>query len=191
LLQLLHRELEDQSVCADPVKVKGPNKDTTEPCVGPMQNKTYLQVYNCDFIRPPKPERFARAMKQIYRPSFVLSHFIHYSTVTSDMAQSYSDFKRANPDKEWLMDVHSKQWEKKAPDMFMDETTQGALIHARSVLPHETRRRSAEWYVQLACYVTSTLGDSPFYSSVCLTSSLPRSNTHTHAAFWSQSSPVW
>jgi hypothetical protein len=111
-----------------------------------MKNKTFLQVYNCDFIRPPKPERFARAMKQIYRPSFVLSHFVHYSTVTAAMAMAYTELKELNNGEEPLMDIHGSDWESQSPEMFMNELTEGALIHARSILPHETRRRSAECY---------------------------------------------
>ena len=141
-----NRDLEDQSVCVDHVKVHGPNKDKTEPCVGPMKNKTFLQVYNCEFIRPPKPERFARAMKQIYRPSFVLSHFVHYSTVTAAVAAPYTELKKQANGKEPLMKVNTTRWEKQQPERFMNELTEGALVHARSVLPHETRRRSAECY---------------------------------------------
>jgi hypothetical protein len=109
-----------------------------------MKNKTFLQVYNCEFIRPPKPERFARAMKQIYRPSFVLSHFVHYSTVTEPMAVPYSELKNRTKGREPLMYIHKSGWEKTQPEKFMDELTEGALVHARSVLPHDTRRRSAE-----------------------------------------------
>jgi Glycosyltransferase family 92 len=63
-----------------------------EPCVVPRRNETFLRVYNCNYIRPPIPDRFARAMKQIYRPSFVYSHFVHYSTVTAPMARYYKDW---------------------------------------------------------------------------------------------------
>ena len=109
-----------------------------------MKNKTFLQVYNCEYIPPPKPHRFHRAMKQIYRPSFVLSHFVHYSTVTTAMDQSYSDFKLKHPDQEPTMKIHGRDWESKSPEMFMNEITEGVLVHARSVLPQETKRRSAE-----------------------------------------------
>ena len=51
-------------------------------CLTKSDAKTYLETYNCEYIKTPKPERFARAMKQLYRPNFVLSHFVHYSTVT-------------------------------------------------------------------------------------------------------------
>jgi hypothetical protein len=140
----VYRDLQDQSGCVDPVEVKGPNKFKTEPCAGPMKNKTFLQVYNCEFIRPPKPERFARAMKQIYRPSFVLSHFVHYSTVTTPMGMPYYELKESVQGEEPLMKIHNSGWENAQPEKFMDESTEGTLVHARSVLPHDTRRRSAE-----------------------------------------------
>ena len=45
------------------------------------------------------------------------------------------------------MDIHGSKWEREQPEMFMNELTEGALLHARSVLPHDTRRRSAECYL--------------------------------------------
>jgi hypothetical protein len=63
-----------------------------DPCVVPRQNETFLKVYNCNYIRPPLPDRFARAMKQIYRPSFVYGHFVHYTTVTAPMATYYKNW---------------------------------------------------------------------------------------------------
>ncbi|KAL7549697.1 hypothetical protein ACHAWF_012964 [Thalassiosira exigua] len=55
---------------------------THNQCLAKSDNRTYLETYNCEYIRSPKPDRFERAMKQFYRPDFVLSHFVHYSTVT-------------------------------------------------------------------------------------------------------------
>lgn len=78
---------------------------THNQCLTKKAENTYLETYNCEYIKSPKPERFARAMvrndfcafcyimpkpqhsiiliqKQMYRPDFVLSHFVHYSTVT-------------------------------------------------------------------------------------------------------------
>mmetsp|Transcript_18108 Transcript_18108/g.41727 ORF Transcript_18108/g.41727 Transcript_18108/m.41727 type:complete len:787 (+) Transcript_18108:230-2590(+) len=140
--------LKDQSVCVEPSDI--PKKSLldlpVEPCVGPMKNKTFLQLYNCDYIRPPKPTRFKRAMKQIYRTSFVLSHFVHYSSVTVDMEESYNDFilKNSDPDpKKALQDFRQGLGRSSGSEMFMNEMTHGALVHARSVLPYESRRRSA------------------------------------------------
>ena len=137
---------EDQSTCKDPIRPRGPNADKTEPCIGPLQNEPILSVYNCDFIRPPKPDRFARAMKQLYRPDHVLSHFVHYSTVTADIAQTFSELRKTS-DEEFFPFVHSSTWVRRSPEIFLNELTQGALIHARSVLPHETMRKTVECFL--------------------------------------------
>ncbi len=135
---LSSRTLEDQTVCTDLIK-SGKTKLPVEPCVGPMKNKTFLQVYNCDYIRPPKPVRFDRAMKQIYRTSFVLFHFVHYSTVTT-YTRTSSDFQKHRPNE----DPKKYSRRSKSHELYMDEMTQGVLLHARSLLPHETMSRSAE-----------------------------------------------
>lgn len=78
-------------------------------------------------------------MKQIYRPEYVLSHFVHYSLVTTDTARYYAD----TPVNE---SSYRRNIFNSAPstEVFLDELTQGTLIHTRSVLPHETKRRSSE-----------------------------------------------
>lgn len=89
----------------------------------------FLDLFNCDSVKPPKPPRCFSDMKQIYQPEFILSHFIHYSIVTRDIARLYQ------PD-----DPH---WNRK-PSMkekgltFLNEFSEGTLLHARSILPHET-----------------------------------------------------
>jgi len=157
--------LKDQLVCADPNNTPEKTSELpVEPCVGPMKNKTFLQVYNCDFIPPPKPKRFSRAMKQIYRPSFVLSHFVHYSVVTTDMSQSYSDFMQnhTNEDYRSVLREYRRVHVREKAEMFMNELTQGVLVHARSVLPHETRRRSAQCLVgsKYNCVLGYLCGDN-------------------------------
>ena len=44
--------------------------------------KSYLATYNCEPTTHPKPQWAWRARKQLYRPDFVLNHFVHYSLVT-------------------------------------------------------------------------------------------------------------
>lgn len=76
-------------------------------CLVPRRNETILRVYNCQYVKPPLPDRFSRAMKQIFRPAFVQSHFVHYSTVTRDMAMYHSqkpdhgNYTRKIQDYEW------------------------------------------------------------------------------------------
>lgn len=133
-------------MCKDPTGAKNERYPNTDACIGPKRDETFLGVYNCEYIRPPKPSRFARARKQIYQPSYVWSHFVHYSTVTADYAETYAQFQQ-NPKsngKKFVSHANGPTWEKRYPDVFVDELNIGALIHARSVMPHETRRRSAE-----------------------------------------------
>jgi hypothetical protein len=131
-----NRVLEDQSTCVDPVVAKGGNRNKIESCIGPKRGETFLNMYNCDFIRPTKPDRFGRAMKQIYRTSYVLSHYVHYSTVTTDVAQTYKEFMQmphSDPN-DYIPFVHDEIWEQRTPSIFVDELTQGALVHARTIV---------------------------------------------------------
>ena len=61
------------------------------PCLVPRSNETFLSVYNCDSVKPPRPRGYHTNMKQIYRPDTVLSHFVHYSPVTRSIAEYYRD----------------------------------------------------------------------------------------------------
>jgi hypothetical protein len=160
------RVLSDQSTCIDPVALtaRNPNRDKTEPCIGKRANETFLKLYNCEFIRPPKPERFARAMKQIYRPDHVLSHFVHYATVTVDVAQTYDEFRKEasvttsnNKNTSMMRTYMPHVHDSRGAELFLNELTEGALVHTKSVLPHESRRRSAE------CYYKSKVGCSIGY----------------------------
>ena len=126
--------VDDPNICYNPQKVK--SRLPTEACIVPRHNETFLRVYNCDYIRPPRPERFARAMKQIYRPAFVKSHFVHYSTITADIVRYYRD----TPDKSrFTRRVSAREW----GDAFLDELAEGVLVHTKSVLPYETMARNA------------------------------------------------
>lgn len=120
----------------------------TDACIEPRTNETYLHTYNCEYIRPPKPQRFERARKQIYRPAYVWSHYVHYSTVTADYAETYDHFTQYHNSKDkFLSSARGPNWKRLHPEVFADELNQGGLIHARSVMPHETRRRSSECYL--------------------------------------------
>jgi len=80
-------ESQDPNVCT---KQNDERADTVgAPCLVPRKNETFLHVYNCDEVRAPRPSRFFTNMKQIYRPDFVLSHFVHYTVATKSMAEYY------------------------------------------------------------------------------------------------------
>lgn len=129
--------LENQQACGNPVTERFLEGLTPERCLVPRRNETYLKVYNCDSIKPPRPERFQRAMKQLYRPDYVLSHFVHYSTVTKFTAQYFDPHD--NPTS--YMGPNSLKFDP-SKEIFVDELKEGTLIHARSVMPKETMFRN-------------------------------------------------
>ena len=51
-------------------------------CLQKDSNTSFLRAYDCEPTPLPKPDYGWRAKKQLFRPSFVLNHFVHYSTVT-------------------------------------------------------------------------------------------------------------
>lgn len=77
-------------------------------------------------------------MKQIYRPSFVLSHFVHYSTITKAIVKYYQEFVLANQTHKFTRQVRDGEW----GDAFFDEVHWGTLIHTKTVLPYETMTRT-------------------------------------------------
>eukprot|EP00804_Cyclotella_cryptica_P012123 CCRYP_009834-RC/>CCRYP_009834-RC protein AED:0.07 eAED:0.07 QI:207/1/1/1/0.66/0.57/7/247/796 len=102
-------------------------------CLSKKEENTYLETYNCEYIKSPKPDRFARAMKQIYRPDFVLSHFVHYSTVTTDLATERQHTKGV-----FVQDITTNEKTERFVD---DEQNEGVLIHAKTTVPAETFSR--------------------------------------------------
>lgn len=109
-------------------------KSGKSPCVTRAKNETFLRTYNCEYIKSPKPSRFQRAMKQIYRPSYVLSHFVHYSTVNTDLAKTKAETKGAYSRKPSRIDNNER---------FVDEINEGVLVHAKTKTPDETVDRKS------------------------------------------------
>lgn len=126
-------ELADDNLCSTSRHI--PHSE--DSCIAPRSNETFLKVYNCDFMPPPRPERFSRAMKQIYKPAFVQQHFVHYSAVTGDMSTYYQDLSAAQQ-ANFTKGPHESAW----GDVFLDDVTEGVLIHAKTVLPFEMVTRS-------------------------------------------------
>ena len=105
-------------------------------CLVQNDNYTFLQTYNCEYIKSPKPERFQRAMKQIYRPEYVLSHFVHYSTITTDLART----KDQSIDKKYDKYVQTSD---PRTERFVDEINEGVLVHTKSIVPEEAVTRES------------------------------------------------
>lgn len=72
------------------------------------------------------------AEKQLYRPDYVLQHFIHYSSVTILSQMSKSEFQKAGFD--WL-----KTGIKPDPNSrFSDEIREATMIHTKAVARQDT-----------------------------------------------------
>lgn len=99
------------------------------------QNYTMLQAYNCDRQKPGEKKERMPAEKQIYRPDYVLHHFIHYSTVTvmsnmnrEDVEKSGHKWKPGNP----FPDPLSR---------FGDENNEALMLHTKAVAHQDTVSR--------------------------------------------------
>ena len=105
-------------------------KDDTVRCLGKNPNTTFLQTYNCD-LTYPKPDWADRAKKQIYRPDYVLSHFVHYSTVTKPMTDpSASSMRRYS--------------ETSPSERFIDERNEATMLHAKTMGDEAT----FDWHIK-------------------------------------------
>lgn len=88
-----------------------------------LPNVTFLEAYNCDGSQAPRPEWADRARKQVYRTDYVLSHFVHYSTVTTGYLPTYKDLG-----KKYWTPYYEEQYER-----VTDELEEATMIHAKSL----------------------------------------------------------
>lgn len=98
-LREMMEESHDENTCSrskDDAATKKEN-EAAASCLIPRSNETFLSIYNCDSVKPPRPRGYRTNMKQIYRPDTVLSHFVHYAVALRSMAEYYSD--QADPAK--------------------------------------------------------------------------------------------
>jgi len=108
-------------------------KEGDPRCLAKKESATFLETYNCDFLPPPKPDWSDRAKKQIYRPDYVLSHFVHYSTITKGILETYAD-----------MQAKGKGWdywyrESKESERFTDDINEAVMIHSKTTVPGNTK----------------------------------------------------
>lgn len=94
-------------------------------------NNVYLTdlflVLSCDDAGSPKPAWAERARKQIYRPDYVLYHFVHYSTVTKGYLKTYQDAKESG--ESWY-----RQYREHSPsERTSDELSQAVMVHTKSI----------------------------------------------------------
>jgi hypothetical protein len=96
------------------------------------KNYTMLQAYNCDRQKPGAKKEKMPAEKQIYRPEYVLHHFIHYSTVTA-----LSDLNREDIEK------LGRKWNPRNPfpdplSRFGNEKSEALMLHTKAVAHQDT-----------------------------------------------------
>ena len=104
-------------------------------CLQKSENTLNLELYNCDVSELPKPEWAQRAKKQIYRPQYVLSHYVHYSTITKGLVESCADMERRGQ-----KCLH--HWKERIPtERFSDERNEVVMIHSKTLVP----RDSVDW----------------------------------------------
>jgi predicted membrane-bound mannosyltransferase len=109
---------EDRSQDVDKKRIKRPNT-------------TYLETYNCDVSSFPKPEKFDRARKQIYRSDYVLYRFVHYSLVTQPMIKTFNE----TPANQWNIRYN----EPSPSERTTNEATEAVMVHTKVIDASETR----------------------------------------------------
>lgn len=97
-----------------------------EPCLAKKKDASFLQLYDCERTKLPKPDYGWRAMKQIYRPSFVWNHFVHYSTVTRRIVDA--------PNEKSALFIQRRPYERRT-----NELTEAFMIHTKTTHPSMTR----------------------------------------------------
>lgn len=112
---------DNASICADP-----------RPCfhctVPP--NRTILQTYNCDRFQGQK-QKSMPAEKQLYRPEYVLQHFVHYSTVT--VLSMYNKEETLAAGLVWKNHISVDPLSR-----FSDETKEGTMLHTKAMATQDT-----------------------------------------------------
>eukprot|EP00546_Thalassionema_frauenfeldii_P011998 CAMPEP_0178912968 /NCGR_PEP_ID=MMETSP0786-20121207/10573_1 /TAXON_ID=186022 /ORGANISM="Thalassionema frauenfeldii, Strain CCMP 1798" /LENGTH=793 /DNA_ID=CAMNT_0020585641 /DNA_START=205 /DNA_END=2589 /DNA_ORIENTATION=+ len=92
-----------------------------------QSNVTYLQAYDCESDPLPKDGATKwRAMKQIYQPSYVLNHFVHYSTVTQRLL--------THPKEPSPAFIQRRPYERR-----VNELEEAFMLHTKTTGPSQTR----------------------------------------------------
>lgn len=104
-----------------------------EECFHPKvrDDLTFLQTYNCDQEKLPK-KKVMPAEKQFYRPDYVLLHFVHYSTVTTDSILSREEAQEKG--------IGWRKSYKLTAQKVANETDVATMLHTKSVVWDQTRK---------------------------------------------------
>ena len=104
-----------------------------QTCRSKDPDSTFLETYNCDFLPLPKPSWSDRAKKQIYRPDYVLSHFVHYSTITKGILQGYHEATELG--RTWNLAYN----EPISSERFTNETSEAVMLHSKTTDARDTK----------------------------------------------------
>jgi hypothetical protein len=102
-------------------------------CLKKRDDVPYIEAYNCDFTPLPKPTWSDRAKKQIYRPDYVLSHFVHYSTITKDILETHAEAEAVG--KRW----NHFFYEREKNERFTNELEEAVMVHTKTTVPGNTK----------------------------------------------------
>mmetsp|Transcript_10201 Transcript_10201/g.21894 ORF Transcript_10201/g.21894 Transcript_10201/m.21894 type:complete len:930 (-) Transcript_10201:193-2982(-) len=102
-------------------------------CLRVKNGYLFAEVYNCDSDKFPKPEWSERAKKQLYQPEYVLTHYVHYATVTKGLMTTKEEAKKMG--KSWYMTFH----ESRSADQITDEINQAVMLHSKTTVPEYTK----------------------------------------------------
>lgn len=93
---------------------------------------TFLEAYNCDSNQGPKPSWAERARKQVYRSDYVLTHFVHYSTVTKGYLSTFKEAKTEG--KHW-----QAQYKENSPSQrVINDVEEATMMHTKTVSEEDT-----------------------------------------------------
>jgi hypothetical protein len=96
-----------------------------------MDNVTFLEAYNCDLAKSPKPNWANRRKKQIYRADYVPYHFVHYSPVTKGLLKTYQDDPQA-----WT--PYEEGYREKT-ERIVDEVHEAVMFHTKTIAAKDTK----------------------------------------------------
>ena len=93
-------------------------------------NRTVLQTYNCDRFQGQK-KRTMPAEKQLYRPDYVLQHFVHYSTVTKMSISNREETVAAGYP--WRVHITVDPLSR-----FSNEPVEATMLHTKAIATQDT-----------------------------------------------------
>lgn len=94
-------------------------------CLAKATSTTFLEAYDCEPTPLPKPDYGFRAKKQIFRPRFVLNHFVHYTTVTQRIHEA--------PEEPSPPFVQRHPYERR-----VNELSEAFMLHTKTTSPSAT-----------------------------------------------------